>query len=177
MGIILAIALSLDALGMGISCGLRRQRLGFFAYASLFVISAIVMGAATFFGSFLTRFLSADAAMYASAFWLVALGVWISFSALTKKETQENIPQNITKRGAIQLALILSLDSIGAGLAAASLGISVVALPFLVAIFQISFLAIGTQIPGWLRLKTTHQRRWSVASGAILVAMGLLRLI
>ncbi|MCL2753251.1 MAG: manganese efflux pump [Defluviitaleaceae bacterium] len=177
MTVILAVALSLDAFGMGISCGLRRQRLGFFTYAILFAISAAIMAASTLFGDFISSFLSPDVAEYIAAFWIMALGIWIALGAIIKKGTDGNAPKKITKKGAVQLALVLSIDSIGAGLAAASLGISIIALPLLVATFQIGFLALGAQIPTWLRLKAAHQNRWTVVAGMILIFMGVIQLL
>jgi len=176
MAIILAIALSLDALGMGISCGLRRQKLDFFAYASLFVVSMVVMAFSVFFGNIIASFLSPDIAMLVAALWIIALGIWIGIGALRKND-DDFIPEKITKKGSLQLALVLSLDSMGAGLAAASLGISIIFLPFLVAAFQIAFLALGAHAATWLRLKSAHGRRWTMAAGILLVAMGVIRLI
>lgn len=176
MAIILAITLSLDALGMGIASGLRRQKLDFFTYAILFVISLAVMGLSVFFGNVIASFLSPDLAENISALWLILLGLWIGGSAILKKENG-TLPEKITKKGSLQLALVLSLDSMGVGLVAASLGISIIFLPILVAVFQIGFLALGNGFATLLRIKSAGGKGWTIASGIILIAMGIFRLL
>ncbi|MDR2168467.1 MAG: manganese efflux pump [Clostridiales bacterium] len=177
MAVFFAVALSIDALGMGISCGLRKQRPTIAAFVVLFVVSVLVMAASVFFGEIIASFLAADLAEKLAAGWLAALGLWIALGALRKK--QEDLAENpakITKWGSVQLALVLSLDSMGAGIAAASLGINIHFLPFLVAAFQIGFLAAGLRLATVFKLKGS-QRFWTLLAGLILVLMAIIRLI
>ena len=176
MAIFLAIALSLDALGMGITCGLRRLHLGLGVYIVLFFVSMAVMASAVFFGNFIAGFLSPDLAELIAAIWIMCIGAWIVLSELIKKQENTNIPKKVTKLAAFQIALVLSLDSIGAGIAAASLGISIYFLPILVAGFQISFLYIGVKTAGAITKKFTNQRIWAVVAGLILITVGIMGL-
>jgi len=174
MAVFLAIALSIDALGMGVSCGLRRLRLGFGAYAVLFFVSMGVMGLAVFFGNVLAGFLRPDVAEIIAAVWIMALGLWIALGALRKNQNEPAMPQKITKWASVQLALVLSLDSIGAGLAAAAMGISIYFLPILVATFQISFLALGVGLAAVLTKKFGSRRLWTLIAGMILMLIGII---
>ncbi|MCL2349859.1 MAG: manganese efflux pump [Defluviitaleaceae bacterium] len=179
MAIFMAIALSIDALGMGISCGLRRQKIGLWAYVILFTISMLVMAASVFFGNFIASFLAEETAGLIASIWIISLGSWIALGALRKNQTDgEEISNNkITKKGAVQLALVLSIDSLGAGLAAASLGITIYILPILVAAFQIGFLALGMRLTKLLKPKSSNQRLYTVIAGLILVSMGIVGLV
>jgi|GEM_PF-3331273 len=174
MSLFFAVALSIDALGMGVSCGLRKLKIGVSTYILLFWVSALVMGVAVFFGDILASFFEPRLAEIVASIWIAALGIFIALSALTKKQDEAQLPKGITKWGAVQLGLILSLDSMGAGLAAASLGIAVYALPFLVALFQIIFLAIGISIANHLNQKSANTKLWNVLSGLILVIIGII---
>ena len=173
-----AATLSVDALGVGMSCGLRGQRPGIAAYGVLFVVSFLVMGLAVGFGEVLTQVLPGELAGVLAGAWVMALGAWIVIGAFKKNKEQANPPGNsITLRGAASLALILSIDSMGAGVAAAALGISTWLLPILVAAFQIAFLFIGISAVRLFKLKKEGSRAWSVASGVILIIIGIIRLV
>ena len=173
MSLFFAVALSIDALGMGISCGLRKLKIGISTYILLFWVSALVMGAAVFFGEALASFFDPRAAGIVAHVWIIALGIFIALSTLIKKQEDAKLPKGITKWGAVQLGLILSMDSMGAGLAAAGLGIAIYTLPFLVALFQIIFLAIGISVASHLTRKSANTKMWNVLSGLILVAIGV----
>jgi putative Mn2+ efflux pump MntP len=90
--------------------------------------------------------------------------------------TETKAPEKITKWASLQLALVLSLDSMGAGLAAASLGMGIYLLPLLVAAFQIFFLVLGIRLASAFKIKGS-QRFWSFIAGLVLVIMAILRLI
>ncbi|MCL2235583.1 MAG: manganese efflux pump [Defluviitaleaceae bacterium] len=171
MAIFLAIALSVDALGMGISGGLREHKFSWRTYVTLFVVSVLVLAAAELFGNLFANILPDGIAVTVASVWIMVLGVWIVISGFRCKGERAPLISDF------QLALVLSLDSLGVGLASASFGIYVFLLPFLVAGFQVVFLAVGYYLAGAFKKLGHRQRVWTILSGLILIAMGLVRLL
>lgn len=78
---------------------------------------------------------------------------------------------------ALLLGLVLSADACGVGLSAAAAGFSVYWLPFFAALLQTFFLSVGVE--SGKRLTETMpmaENRYTLLSGGIFLAMGLLRL-
>ena len=177
MAIFLAIALSIDALGMGTSYGLRRIKLSLWAYAVLFVVSMAVMAASVLFGNLIASFFDYHITEIIASYWIIAIGIWICIGALRKDKSETDRPKKITKLDAVQLALVLSIDSIAAGLAAAPLGITIYLLPVLTATFQIVFLALGVKLASILSRKCAKKGFWAVSAGMILILIGMISLV
>ncbi|MCL2620803.1 MAG: hypothetical protein FWD97_07730 [Defluviitaleaceae bacterium] len=171
MTFVLAVALSFDALGMGVSCGLRRHRLGLRTYLIVFAVSVFVLGVAEFLGGIFADVLPEGTATIAAAVWVTSLGLWILINSFRCKGEYAPILSEW------QLALMLSLDSLGVGLATASLGFDVFLLPLLAAGFQVFFLMAGYYLSGIFKKLGHRQRMWTVLSGLILIAMGLSRIL
>lgn len=177
MAVFFAVTLSIDALGVGISCGLRKRRLGFLSYAVIFMISMLVMGISVFFGHAIVTFLSPDIAGIIGALWIMLLGIWIGIKALRNKTEARETSAKHALIHAFSLAIMLSIDSMGAGLAAAALGINISFLPFLVAAFQVGFLALGVYVTELLPLKKDGGKAMGLASGLILIVIGIIGLV
>ena len=177
MAVLFAITLSIDALAVGISCGLRKRRIGLLSYAVIFMVSMLVMGISVFFGHTIVTFLSAELAGIIGALWIMLLGVWIGIKAIrNKSEAKETSTKHVLIH-AFSLAIMLSIDSMGAGLAAAALGINIAFLPFLVAAFQVGFLALGVYVTELLPLKKDGGKAMGLASGLILIVIGIIGLV
>jgi putative Mn2+ efflux pump MntP len=177
VAVFFAITLSIDALGVGISCALRNRRPNFFTYAVIFVVSFMVMGAAVLFGNMLTGFFAPEIAGLAGAVWIILLGTWIFIGALKKAKDKEKSNGKITVLQSFSFAIMLSVDSMGAGLAAAALGLNIVFLPFMAAAFQILFFSLGVLAAGLLPLKKKGTKLPTMVSGIILVAIGIIGLV
>lgn len=85
--ILFAISLSLDAAAVGFSYGIKKIRLPINSLAALFIVSALMSAAGTFFGGAVSSFLSAEASKLLSFLLLLGLGLWMSADSLreTKK--------------------------------------------------------------------------------------------
>ena len=177
MAVFFAITLSIDALGVGISCALRDRRPNFFTYIIIFVVSFMVMGAAVFFGNMLADIFAPETAALAGAVWIMLLGTWIFIGALRKADDGQKSGGKITILQSFSFALMLSIDSMGAGLAAAALGLNIAFLPFMVAAFQVMFFSLGVIAAGLLPLKKNGTKLPTMVSGIILVAIGIIGLV
>ena len=179
MALFFAVALSIDALGVGFSYGLRGTRLGFLTYGTVFGVSLVVMAVSVFFGNMVMSFLTPDMAEILAAAWIFFLGLWIAFNAIKTKSTDtEKLPKGGTKvLRAFSLALMLSIDSMGAGLAAAALGVTIALLPIYVAAFQTTFLALGVIAARALPIAKKGGSLPAMASGMILMVIGIIGLV
>ena len=177
MAVFFAITLSIDALGVGISCGLRRQRPNFLTYAVIFIVSLVVMGAAVLFGNVLAGFVAPETAGLVGAVWIMLLGTWIFVGAIRKTDDEQKSAGKITILQSLSFALMLSVDSMGAGLAAAALGLNIVFLPFMAASFQVLFFSLGVLAAELLPLKKKGTKLPTMVSGIILVAIGIIGLV
>ena len=177
MAIFFAITLSIDALGVGISCGLRDKRPSFFTYMIIFAVSLCVMGAAVLLGNVLFSFFAPHTAELVGAIWIMLLGLWIFIGAIRRADNIDKSSEKITVLQSFALAMMLSIDSMGAGLAAAALGLNIVFLPFMAAAFQALFFSLGVLAANRLPLKKKGTKLPTMVSGIILVAIGIIGLV
>jgi len=175
VAVFFALTLSMDALGVGVATGLRGARPNFLTYAIVFCVSLAVMAASVFFGNALASLVTAERAELVAGVWIFALGLWIAIGAIKAKADGKKMPKNGLVR-AFSLALMLSIDSMGAGLAAAALGLSIAFLPIYVAAFQTAFFLLGVLVAAKLPVKrgTTLP---TLASGLILMTLGAIQLL
>jgi len=175
VAVFFAITLSIDALGVGFSTGLRGVRPTFLTYAVVFSVSLLVMAASVFFGNMLKLLIAPQTAEIVAGVWIFALGLWIALGAI-KAKRDEARQEKAGLAGAFALSLMLSIDSMGAGLAAAALGVAIAFLPIYVAAFQTAFLALGVLAAAKLPVKRGAKLP-TIASGVILMALGAFQLI
>lgn len=75
--ILLALSLSLDAAAVGFSYGIKKIRLPLSSLAVIFIISALMSAAGTFFGNALSQFLPENISRIISFLMLSLLGIWM----------------------------------------------------------------------------------------------------
>lgn len=90
--IILALSLSLDALGVGIAYGLRKVRIPFLSTACICMFSILYSGIAVYFGKYLSLFIPQKAGNIIGTLILLFMGCWIIVQGLLK-----TINSNISK--------------------------------------------------------------------------------
>jgi len=178
VAVFFAVTLSIDALGVGMACGLRDRRPTIFTLAIIFAVSLAVTGAAVIFGNWLFGFFPPEMAEFVGAAWIMLLGLWIFLGALRQKgDGNKSGEGKITILQSISLALMISIDSMGAGLAAAALGLNIAFLPFLAAAFQVLFFSLGVLAAERLPLKKKGTKLPTMVSGIILVTIGIIGLV
>lgn len=93
--ILLAISLSIDAFGIGISYSIRKVAIPFSSKIIISVISIIMTGVSFIIGSTILLFVNENVAKFTGCFMLIILGIWTIVQGLkskneSKKEAHEN---------------------------------------------------------------------------------------
>lgn len=177
MAVFFAVTLSIDALGVGVSCGIRGMRPSLLTHIVVFCVSLCVMAVSVFFGNAVTSILTPRLAEVLAATWIFLLGLWIAIGSIKNKNTQHKTHSSAKIMQAFSLAFMLSIDSMGAGLAAAALGVTIAFLPIYVAAFQTAFLFIGMMAARLLPFVKKGGRLPTAVSGVLLMVIGLIGLV
>lgn len=87
-----AVSLSLDAIAVGFSYGIKKIRIPFGSLLTLFAISALMSGAGSLLGSAVSTLLTPEAARWSSFLLLLGLGIWMlidSFRSTREKPAKK----------------------------------------------------------------------------------------
>ena len=172
--LLLSIAVSIDALGIGITYGIRNTKISNISKYVLFFIFFIVAVLSTYFGSLLNNLFSPFVSNFIGFIILVFMGLWIIYTTITPKKLNKSKPKNkkydfilkplgititiikdpilsdldnsnnISPKEAFYLAIALSLDVFSVGLGAGVSGITSLIFPLLSASFQVLFISLGS---------------------------------
>lgn len=207
----LALALSMDSFGVGITYGMRRIRLPILPTMVIAGCSAIAFFLSMKVGGWLTSGVSLHVTTLLGAAILILLGSWAilqNFWKKTQPKEQEMLNPSkpkyvyrfelkhlgliieilrsptladIDRSGSISaleaffLGLALSLDSLGAGLAAVMIGLSPVYCSLIIGLMSALFIRMGM----WFGFRYADHK-WSTAftylPGVLLISIGLFRL-
>lgn len=91
--VILALSVSIDSFGIGITYGIRNTKIFKNAKVILFVISIFMTSVSISFGTFLSEFFSENITKWIGGCFLIMMGLWIIYQALGPKK-EENFIQN-----------------------------------------------------------------------------------
>ena len=167
--ILLALSVSIDSLGIGITYGLRKTSISTPAKFILFIISFAFVCISVTLGYFLISILPNNIIKTVSVILLCLMGFLIIYEAMNTTEKKEykshqiflkplgitiqiiknpissdlNNSKIIEKNEAVYLAFALSLDSICVGITSSSFGMYSLLFPILVPLFQFLFLNVG----------------------------------
>lgn len=195
---ILMISLSIDALGIGVTYGIRKIKMPFASKAIIFAISWLIFFVAQALGGALASILSPTVARIIGAVMLFLIGVWviaqnffedkpcISFKIKPLKIMVNiiRIPESgdidksksIDAMEALYIGFAMSIDSAGAGIGCAAMGLGFTLLPLLVAITQTVFMCCGLFLGKKLQAGIKSSV-WSMFSGILMVLISVWRLI
>lgn len=145
---LLAISVSIDSLGIGITYGIKNTFVSNMSKIILVVISLIITNIAIFFGEVIKYVLSDTAASLIGTFILICMGIYIIYNSILSPNTTYDFDNShsIDEREALILGIALSLDSFCIGFGGSIIGIGFGLFPLLVAGFQIAFLTFGTTL-------------------------------
>ena len=171
--ILLSVSLSIDALGIGVSYGLRKIRISIMPNLIICGISILFTALAIIIGDFLLTFVPFNISKVMGCGMLFLLGAFIIFQALLKKDSEKKRkkqkvyslgfktlsitikiirnPQycdfdksmHIDAFEAVYLGTALSIDSFGAGICSSITGMNSFFIPIAVGLCQLLFLCIG----------------------------------
>ena len=187
--ILLAISSSIDSLGIGITYGIKNTKISLIGKIILFIISITITYFSMFLGNIIQSIFPSFLPKLVGNSILIFMGIYICFKALKKKNNSSNIFNDpissdfdnskiIDFKESIFLAIALSLDSFCIGICGSIADINLVLFPFLVSIFQLLFLSIGTFISIHInKLYKLPQNIWSIISGTLLILIGIFKFV
>ena len=203
--LLLACAVSLDSFMVAFTYGLRNMALSFRSILLIGIISGIVFLIAMIVGDWIATFLTEKGAEIIGGSLLVIIGIWVLFSFFRSENTQEkntafqfkfeiksiglviqilkkpmmaDMDQsgNIAGIEVVILGIALSIDSFGAGIGAALIGLPLFTGSIGIAIATSLFLTLGMKsgslLSSWQGLK-----RLSFLPGLILILLGIVKMI
>ena len=179
-GIVLAVAMSVDALGIGVSYELQNVRIPWYAKGIVGLISSVVMYGSLYLGNALTKYFPPDIMNILGISILVLIGLGFIRNSIwgeDKTAFDSNNSSIIEKKEAIVLGLALSLDAVSAGIATGATGIGgALYFAILVGIMQYTFLSLGSLVAKRsLLLFQANRKICGVFSGLLLIIMAVVR--
>ena len=178
--VLLAISVSIDALGIGITYGLKNTRISICSIFILCILSLFFTSISISLGNELLSILPHLYVKIIGCIILFVIGIAIICQALKNKNLSYDLDnsQKIEWKEAILLGIALSIDSIGVGIGSSLLGLTTLFFPILVASFQLLFLSIGKFISSKLvNLSIMPENTWSIISGSLLICIAILKLL
>ena len=92
--LVLALSVSIDSFGIGITYGIRNTKIFRAAKVILFAISILVTSLSIHLGSFLSNMFSEAFTKWIGACFLVLMGLWIIYQAINTKKEEEKALNN-----------------------------------------------------------------------------------
>lgn len=201
--ILLGVTLSIDAVFVGITYGIRGTRVPLLSCAVILFFSALYAGIAVLCGSFLKTIISPPIIRAAGALLLALLGVNMIAKAFKAESAEKKKSSGLSKivdlgdqvfknpnvgdlndsgdidvKEAFFLTLALSADALVAGIAGGMLALSVWLFPIVTGVFQTGFLCLGIFLGNSFKKKIRlHDKYISVIAGISIIAFAFLKLL
>lgn len=186
--ILLAISLSVDALGIGLSYRLRNIKIIPMSKLVICMVSTIVMWVSVVIGDILLKYIPIGMSKAIGCLMLFILGLWIIVHGLLNIGDPSDNPldcdvdnsEHLDLTESIYLAIALSIDSFVAGISAAISGLNIIIIPIATGLFQLLFLCIGEFVGKILSNKFRCKLDYKIftfLSGFILMALSVIRYI
>jgi putative Mn2+ efflux pump MntP len=175
---LLAVSLSVDALCVGISFGIRKIKLPLLSGAAIFFMSLSLSALAVFTGRGLLFIIPGGIVNKDSGIVVILLGVYTAVKGFKKKSDTFDFDgsKKIELKEALYLGAAISVDTIAAGLVSASLFTDIYLIPIFTAVAHYSFLNLGVFAGRLLKPLAARNGVLVFISGAMLVVIGVMRL-
>ena len=176
--LILAVSVSIDSFGIGITYGIRNTTINKLSSFALFIISFLFSGFSILVGNVIFSIISEHIVKLISVILLIGMGLWIILETIKNPIILDiNKSNTIELNEAIYLAIALSIDSFCVGISSASFGIFGLLYPFLVQLFLLNFgIILGKKITKIHFLNYIPLKFWNMISGILLIAIGIIRI-
>lgn len=202
-GIILAIAVSIDGLSVGIIYGMKDIKIAWLSQIIILSATSCAFVTAMLFGNAAISFFHPAKAKIIGAVILLALGIWSLIEALSRESSSKsektiaifrikplglavkilreptaadiNTSGVIDIKEALLLGSALALDAFGAGFGAAAAGFGIIWTTILVSITSLLFLSVGLYI-GSKKLVYLNQKVTIYLPGALLIALAVFKM-
>ena len=177
--ILLAISVSIDALTLGITYGIKHSRITKISNLIVFSIAFVSTSIAIFLGKNISKLFSPYVATFIGSVLLVFLGIYSIYKSFYKNTEDYDLDHSnsIDKNEAILLALAVSTDASCVGLSCGIIGITGFVYPLFAALFHTIFINCGNIIAysASKRIKLSD-KCLAIFSGIVLILIGLIRL-
>lgn len=172
--IILAISVSIDSLGIGLTYGIKNTQISALSKIVLFIISITITFLSMFVGNIISAIIPNNFANCIGLVILLFMGVWIIFQNSDPLSFDTDCSKKIDLRESIALGIALSLDSFGIGICSSIVGYNIYLFPIFVACFQLIFLSFGIFLGKKMHSNICIQKNiWPLISGFLLIIIGL----
>lgn len=176
---LLALSVSIDSLGIGITYGIKNTYISSMCKVILFIISLIITSFSIFFGRIIRFILPDKLLLIIGTAILIVIGVYIIYKAVIQKDISYDFDNSnhIDEKESLFLGFALSLDAFCVGLGGTIMEIKFSLFPLLVAMFQLFFLTFGNFLGKKINnLVNLPSNMWSIISGSLLIGIGISRL-
>lgn len=183
--IILSITASIDAIGIGISYGIRNIKIDFRAKLIISLILYISTFIGVTIGNIISLFLSNEILKLFGSIILIIIGVYIICkNRLDKKDDfsykyKENFDmQRISFNEAVCLALSVSVDAFSMGIYASIENVNIILFPFCMMFIHVSFLFLGKFLGKYISdISKISESILKIFSGILLIFIGVIKKI
>ncbi len=179
--LLLAISVSIDSFGIGITYGIRNTGISKSANIILFIVSLLFSGISILVGNVIFSIIPENIVHFISIILLIIMGLWIILETIKNPIILDLNKSNIIELNeAIYLAIALSVDSVCVGISSASFEIYGLLFPVFVPIFQLLFLnsgiMLGKRFTTINSFKHIPLKLWNMLSGILLIVIGIIRI-
>ena len=169
--ILLALSVSVDAFGIGITYGIKKTVIPISTKVVIFIVSFILVSISVIFGYLILKLLPKDIIDLLSSLILFCMGLMIIYKA-----SDLNTAKIIEKNEAISIALALSLDAMCVGLTCSDYGIYGLFYPLISSVFQLASLSLGGVLgKKIISYNTKYIKQSNILSGILLIIIAIFR--
>ncbi len=178
--ILLALSASIDALGLGITYGIKKTKLSKLGNLIIFITLFVLSGLSVFIGHYISFLFSPIVSTLLGASLLILLGIYNIFKPKNNKTTNFDTDGSnyIDAKEAFVLGLAVAVDASCVSLGSGMIGVGSLFLPLLMAIFHTFFVNCGNLVASNIAKRfTISSKLLSNLSGIILIFIGFFRLL
>ena len=178
--IFLALSASIDALGLGITYGIKKTKMSRPGNIIIFTTLFCLSGLSVFIGHYISVLFSPTVSAILGSSLLILLGIYNIYKSQNNTSTNFDTDGSnyIDAKEAFVLGLAVAVDASCVSLGSGMIGIGSLFLPLLMATFHTFFVNCGNLVANNIAKKfTISSELLSILSGIILIFIGFVRLL
>lgn len=177
--ILLALSASIDALGLGITYGIKKTKMSKAGNAIIFLTLFVLTSISVFVGHYISILLSPRFSAILASTLLILLGIYNIYKSKNTITTNFDTDNSnyIDTKEAFILGLAVAVDASCVSLGSGMIGLGSFILPIFMAFFHTFFVNCGNLVSTTIvkKLKISN-KSLSILAGVILIFIGILRL-
>lgn len=177
--LMLSISSSLDAMGIGITYGLKRTKFSVFSRIVFFLVSFTATTLSIFLGNIIKNIFSPEFTTFIGASLIIGIGVYTIYESFKRpKDFDFDNSNDINMKEALALSLSVTMDSLCIGIGSSMLGINNYLFPLFVATLHLIFLLVGDFLgKNLVNISKIPNNIWTIISGVLLIFIGLCKFL